>query len=445
MLQIITGRFFKTAELHRTQQRTVLYSNYRGHDSIETVVGSYAPAASSADVASAVYLVEQRLEAVRPDGSRPVVIAVHPEALAQDFAALLSFCLRVTCTLDSALVSRLSQSNRPPIGVSSHPSRMVDQIFDREVWLRRIDEAVLPQFVADLVRLERARYRVVMRAIQRYVVGLHRIGDDLALAYTLLVASIESLAQGFDQFEPSWRDFDDVKRKRIDHALADADAATRRAVQSATLENEHVALGRRYREFALAYLPPSFYREEAEGREGPARAGDLPLALNRAYAFRSKLVHRLEELPSLLVHAPLLRDLLYHHYLPKEWHRPAAEDFLGKHISLFDDPSLESLICRTVLSEPTGWDPDRQEEMRVAYLEQRCHRNGLKLGPVLEVAVTLETAEAYRLAGDSQRARVLLSDAVENLPGSAMLLDVEQKWLAGEIGPLRWRDILLPN
>src|SRR6185295_3931219 len=138
MLQIITGRFFKTDELYRTQQRTVLYSNYRGYNTIDTLVGTYAPAASSSDVTSAVYLVEQKLEAVRPDGSQEVMIAVHPEALAQDFAALLSFCLRVTCALDPALVSRLSQSNRPPIGVSTHPSRMVDQIFDREVWSNQV-------------------------------------------------------------------------------------------------------------------------------------------------------------------------------------------------------------------------------------------------------------------------------------------------------------------
>jgi hypothetical protein len=564
MLQIITGRFFKTDELYRTQQRTVLYSNYRGHNSIDTLVGTYAPAAPSSDVISAVYLVEQQLEAVRPDGSREVLIAVHPEALAQDFAALLSFCLRVTCSLDPALVSRLSQSNRPPIGVSTHPSRLVEQIFDREVWPNQVDEAVLPEFVAELVRLERARYKAVMRAIRRYVVGLHRIGDDLALSYTLLVASIESLAQDFDQFEVSWSDFDPGKREKIDQALADTDFATREAVQSAILEVEHVALSQRYREFALAHLPPSFYREEAAGREGAARACDLPLALSRAYAFRSRLVHRLEELPVLLVHAPVRRDiievdgkptltfsglarvarrvimlfvelspkldtedfdyradlpnvflapmaprywiwkaenyharnarrflsgflselesvlmgheealtdigsvlekieqqvpalaptsrlpmvalyLLYHRHLLEERHRPVAREFLEEHASLLDDPSLESLICHTVLSQPTGWDPDKQEEIRRAYLAQRYHKNGLQLGPLLEVAMILETAEAYRLTGDRKRARILLSDAVENLPGNAMLLDLEQKWLAGEVGPLRWRDILLP-
>jgi hypothetical protein len=564
MLQIITGRFFKTNELYRTQQQTVLYSNYRGRNSIDTLVGRYAPTAPSSDVTSAVYMVEQCLEAVGSDGSRAIIIAVHPEALAQDFAALLSFCLRITCTLDPALVSRLSQSNRPPIGVSTHPSRMVEQIFDREVWPGQVDETVFPDFVANLVRLERVRYKAVMRAIQRYVVGLHRIGDDLALSYTLLVASIESLAHSFDQFEVSWGDFDPRKRKRIDEALAGAESALREAVHSAILEVEHVALARRFQEFALAHLPPSFYREEAASREGPVRSYDLPVALKRAYTFRSRLVHRLEELPALLTHESVRADiievdrkptltfnglarvarrvimrfvelspkldtedfnyradlpgvfsvpaaprywiwkadqfnartarrffcgflgelvsvltghengltdirdvlekieqqvpelapvsrlpmvglyLLYCRHVKTELHRPAAELFLDEHVFLFDEPSLESLICHAVLSQPTGWDPDIQEGVLRGYREQRCQRNGLEVGPILEVAMILETAEAYRLSGDTQRVQNLLSDAVENLPGNSVLLEIEKKGLTGKVGPLRWRDILLP-
>ncbi len=109
MLQIITGRFFKTGELNVTSQRTALYSNYRGHNSIDTLAGSYAPTAPSSDITSAVYSVEQKLEAARSDGLTNIIIAVHPEALAEDFAALLSFCLQVTCTLDPTLVSRLSR------------------------------------------------------------------------------------------------------------------------------------------------------------------------------------------------------------------------------------------------------------------------------------------------------------------------------------------------
>jgi hypothetical protein len=310
MLQIITGRFFKTDALYRTVQRTVLYSNFRVVAPIETDVGSYAPAGSSYDVVAGVYTVEQRLESEGPDGSMRVLVAVGPEVLAQDFAALVSFCLNVTCSLDSALVSRLTQLRSAPFGVNVLPGSLVRHVFDKEVILTQPAVDALPRFIARLVTLERVRFSAVMRAIRRYIIGLHRIADDLALAYALLVASIESLAQGFDQFKATWEDLDPSKKSRIDRALHGADLGTKESVRAAVLEIEHVALARRFREFALAHIPPSFYREEAAGRPGSARASDLDYALNRAYAFRSRLVHRLEELPPLLVHAPREHDII---------------------------------------------------------------------------------------------------------------------------------------
>ena len=89
MLQIITGKFFRTDNLYRTQQRTVLYSNYRAMGPIETEVGTYQPGGFSYDVANAVYEVEQCLEAENADGSPGVVVALSSEHLAADFAARL--------------------------------------------------------------------------------------------------------------------------------------------------------------------------------------------------------------------------------------------------------------------------------------------------------------------------------------------------------------------
>lgn len=563
MLQIITGRFFTVDDLYRTPQQTVLYSNYRGIGRIDTVSGSYVPAGSSYDVATAVYAVEQRLEAKNPDGSKSIHVATSPEPLAQDFAALISFCLRVTCTLDAAVVARLTQSHRPPVGVDTHPAKMVPQVFDREVRLKKADESFLPAFVDDLVQLERVRYKAVMRAIRRYVVGLHRMGDDLALAYTLLVASIESLAQGFDEFDAKWPDLDLQKRERVDTALRGAGADTSEAVREAILEFEYVALGRRYREFALAHLPSSFFREEAINVDGPARAGDLPEALTCAYAFRSRLVHRLEDLPGALVHAPSGNDivqvdgkptltfsglarvarrvilrfveqspkikaeeydyrpelpgvlsmpmapqywiwrergyntrsahrylsgflnelesvlngrkegltnirpilekielevprlalknrlpmvalyLLFHRHISEECHLPSADEFLKTHLTIFESPSLESLVCHVVMGQRTGWDPEKQQEMRLSYLRQRYHKNGLKLGPILEAAMIIHTADAFLMHDERERVEVLISDVVENLPGNKVLLDLERRCLNGEQIGLDWRELLL--
>ena len=118
MLQIITGKFFHDVELYRTLQRGVLYTNYRMllHD-VETVSGVLQPAETWRDVATIVYEVEQRLEAIRPDGTRDFLVAVPADSLIEDFAAVTSFALGVTCTPDSDLARRLTQPRHP-----RHPS-----------------------------------------------------------------------------------------------------------------------------------------------------------------------------------------------------------------------------------------------------------------------------------------------------------------------------------
>lgn len=566
MLQIITGRFFTADEIHRTRQRTVLYTNYQAHAPIKTIVGNYLPAGSAYDVYHAVYDVEQCLEAVRPDGSPSVLVAVAPEHLAEDFAALVSFCLNVTCSLDGALVRRLTQSVRPPIGMSDRPACLVDRVFGQNVLHSPQDaESTLSDFIADLVRLERSRYVRVMRAIRRYVVGLHRIGDDLPLAYTLLVASIESLAQRFDRFQPQWKDLDAKKRKRLNGALEEASSKTKDAVREAVLDVEHVALGRRYREFALDHVPPAYYREEALGYEGPARASELSGALRQAYSFRSQLVHELKELPLPLTSTPPPQDiliidrkpaltfrglarlarrvimrfvelspksecedydyrndlpgvftaqlaprywiwrrenyhsrnarrflsgflseleavllgretgltdisdvlkeveqraaglspngrlpmlalyLLYHRILPQEGRRPHSEKFLARHISDFDSPSIESMVCHVILRESLDWKPDEQENIRKEYIKQRNHKFGLRLGHILEAAMGITSAEAYRAVGEVNQALEILGEAVENLPGHAGLLELEHEWQAGTFREAEWWELLLPK
>ncbi|MDE8347812.1 MAG: hypothetical protein POH28_16810, partial [Acidocella sp.] len=157
------------------------------------------------------------------------------------------------------------------------------------------------RFVTDLMALERKSYEGAMRAIRRYVIGAHRISDDVNLAYALFVMSMESLAQKFDGFEPAWDDYDQQKRRRIDEALGATPEATVDKVRAAVLANEHVAIARRFREFALAHVGPSFFREEAEKAAGAISRPDLSIALRQAYSIRSRYVHHLEDIPRLLV------------------------------------------------------------------------------------------------------------------------------------------------
>ena len=173
-------------------------------------------------------------------------------------------------------------------------------MFDREVLCRDEDADRLVTIARNLIGLERKNYLAAMRAIRTYVASLHRLADDLDLAYTLLVASVESLAQGFDGYRGEWADYDETRRQAIDKALANADDETAKAVRDTLLEIEHTSLARRFRAFTLEHIRPSYFRQEAAGLFNPVGRTELRGVLREAYRLRSKYVHKLNELPKLL-------------------------------------------------------------------------------------------------------------------------------------------------
>jgi hypothetical protein len=142
-----------------------------------------------------------------------------------------------------------------------------------------------------------------MRAIRTYVTGLHRIADDLELAYTLLVAAGESLAQDFDGYTTDWLSIPEQKRIPMDEALEGADVDVALRVRAAIVSFEHVALGRRFQAFVANHVSSHYF-------EGPFRPGafppgrsELPELLNAAYQARSQYVHQLSRLPDAVTTA----------------------------------------------------------------------------------------------------------------------------------------------
>lgn len=86
----------------------------------------------------------------------------------------------------------------------------------------------------------------------------------------------------------------------IDNALEGAEEKIAKRVRDVLLEIEHVSLMRRFRDFTLGHLQPSFFREESDGLNNPVGRAELTGALQAAYRSRSKYIHNLQELPRLL-------------------------------------------------------------------------------------------------------------------------------------------------
>jgi hypothetical protein len=299
MLQINSGKLYPNGVQRTNELRGVLYSNlflFRMDDGpIVTAAGRLQQADATGTPRPLIYEITEKFE---DDAIRAGVLISHTvQPYLRDFAAVVSFILRVTCTPDADLCARLLNGKRS-LGVMTPPDKLVRRVFDKDIFFRQPDIDLLKSFTSDLIALERKSFLATMRAIRTYVTSMHRLKDDLELAYMLLVASIESLSQDFDAHKAQWSDYEQSKRQRIDKALANADGVTAKRVRTAILEGEHLALARRFREFVLAHLSDSDFQES--GRNGSLGRLDLRDALKEAYGLRSRYVHSLRDLPHLL-------------------------------------------------------------------------------------------------------------------------------------------------
>ncbi len=299
MLQINSGKLYPNGVGRRNKLRGILYSNLvlMGLDDtpIVTAAGTLLQVDPFGNPRPLVYELTEQMEGGRV--TQDVLISHGVQPYLHDFAAIVSFILRATCTPDADLCARLLSAKRS-LAVATSPDKLVRRVFDKEIRIRPSDAKVLTSFITNLIALKRKSFRAAMEAIRTYVTGLHRVADDLEFAYMLLVASIESLAQDFDGHEGQWSDYEESKRRRIDIALADADEVTAKRVRVALVKIEHLALSRRFRDFALDHVSRCALHEA--GRAGAPGRHDLRDGLKEAYSLRSRYVHNLRDLPRLL-------------------------------------------------------------------------------------------------------------------------------------------------
>lgn len=296
MLQISSGKFFSRNKENSNQLRGIIYTNLtsiRGQ-TLETAAGTLTATDGNYGLNAFIY---EFTEYVTPSPPASRVVASYGiGSLILDFSSILSFSLNCTSSPDYSLTERIV-GDQAGATTQYAPKKMVKKVFDQEAICSNEDIEHFIEFTKHLIGLERNVYLGVIRSIRTYVTAMQRIADDFELAYTLLVASLESLAQDFDCHQSKWADYEPKKRKSIDTALINTDDTTANKVREAILAHEHTSLAKRFKEFSINHINPDFYREKATDIVNPISKLDLPIALNHAYQARSKYVHTLEKLP----------------------------------------------------------------------------------------------------------------------------------------------------
>jgi hypothetical protein len=299
MLQINSGKLFTRGVGRTNHLRGVLYSNLqlRHGYNIVTAAGTLLETDDGRRSRAIVFEMDERIEAAEEGPGFLISHTIAPYLL--DFSALATFGLQALVSPDSSLVEQLT-SDAPGFSSYNPPRYFLRRYFDDRITLAKEQIQPFCDLVDQLIALERRHYLAAMRAIKTFVAGLHRMRDDLALAYTLMVSSVESLAQEFDGHGTAWTDIDERKRTAVDVALKQASATTAAKVRAAILSTEHSSLARRYRAFVTLHIDHEYFCEPHLAVGGGIARHEIDEALRQAYALRSRYVHNLLPLPDAI-------------------------------------------------------------------------------------------------------------------------------------------------
>lgn len=301
MLQAATGKLFSNRDNPRTQNlKGVIYTNLNlgAVDRVSTRIGSLINLDTSHTPAALGYEMTEYMEAGEPEPG--VLVSRTMGAYIDDFADVASFSMQVICSPDVHVAERLLRQ-RPRPG-DRQPSERMARFYDASVMVTQSEIQAFEKLAEQMIGLQRSTYLAAIQAIRTYVAAVHRMNDDLNLAYTLLVMCIESLAQKFDGHEPVWTDIPEPKRAGIDAALDGADEARAQAIRAAVLEVIHPRLSYRFVQFILAHLPADYFTDQADAQAHPIGRRDLEAALQNLYGVRSSYVHTLKPLTKEFLH-----------------------------------------------------------------------------------------------------------------------------------------------
>lgn len=122
--------------------------------------------------------------------------------------------------------------------------------------------------------------------------------------------------------------------------------------------------------------------------------------------------------------------VLWHRLLPPRYHRPRPRRVIERFAGDLNAPSIVGFVARLLLGDDIEWSDDELTELAEARRRDLQRGRGQKLPDRFDAALFLCLARR-RWDEASLDARALLSEAVECLPGDAVLMQLEEAARAG--------------
>ena len=306
MLQIISGKFFKSTDRHIHEAKGITYSNYSWVRPIETCVATLEPVDLSSQVSPYVISYVEQIE------KGGILVGTDGSEIVQQFQLLCIFGLNAFFDIDRTKVEINCREN--PRSSADHylPSRFISRFFEPEIHGQKAEIEAFIKFVDKVIGLPRKKYLGVISCLNNFSHALHVLNYNIDLAYSMLVYSLESLSQSFDDFEPTWEDYDPKIRNKLDSNFSKIDSGIAENIRNILLESSNLRLQKRFIDFITDNLHDSFFTDEAINIKNSLRPSELKQVLKNAYGIRSGYVHQLKPIQEQLRNSKIAEGDVFH-------------------------------------------------------------------------------------------------------------------------------------
>lgn len=293
MLQISSGKFFYDSDLHVTKRTIVLYSNLKHNSAIETKVGRLEPTFIGSDEQVETYLFT--FENKMPKGG--ILVATGEEEIIEQFIYYCSIKFKSIFSRDLDVIKKYCNNSPKDETLSNSPLSLVSHFFNKKNYTTDTTVEDFIVSIEKLIGLPRKVYLGVMACYRNTYHSLLHLSTNVDLAYSQLVYCLESLAQNFDGFVPTWNDYDQNIRPKLDVLLsAIENEELSEEIRTILLKSSNLKNQSRFINFILQNTNDSFFQIEAFESKFAIKKLDLSVALGNTYGQRSSFVHALQSM-----------------------------------------------------------------------------------------------------------------------------------------------------
>lgn len=301
MLQIISGKFFESEDRFIHDGKGILFSNYSWVQPIKTCVATIEPVDTYASVSSYVVSYVNQLEKEKPP-AKNILVRTGDSEIVEQFLIICSFSLSAFFHQDRSVVAVACRDKRLSSSDYCVPSQFVPRVFSRQINGTVAETEALSNFVSDIIGLKREDYNSTITSLRSFVDAMQIIGTNIDLAYSLLIYSLEALAQRSDSYTPIWADYPIDIRDELDSILGRIEDGTANDIRKTLLKNSNLKAMKRFLDFIHCHIEEDFFINEAPPGFMTVRKSEFDRALRNAYTIRSRFAHLLQPIQDQLKH-----------------------------------------------------------------------------------------------------------------------------------------------